>query len=426
LVFPGLRGDAPLSRTSEVPPRAAILARDERTIVAGPAYAREPRLDGVGASIAGQLGPAPTEPERRRLYARGFERSTPVGLSGLERLLERQVAGTPGGVLMAGSRVLASREPRAAEAVRTTIDPGVQAAAVTALAGRLGGVAALDARTAEVRALAGLAFSAPQPPGSTFKIITATAALEHGLARPDTRFPVETRAVIDGVELENANGEACGGTLSESFAHSCNSVFAPLGIRVGAERLVQTAERYGFNERPRLAGARPSTLPAPEAIGGPLAVGSTAIGQGKVLATPLALAGVAHTVATGGVRRDPTVVAGEPTRARRVTSERVADSLERMMMRVVQDGTGHRASLHPVRVAGKTGTAELEDTTDGDPLGDVNEPPGYDTDAWFTAYAPVRDPELAVAVMLVRNGAGGDTAAPAARIVLQAGLDDRD
>jgi penicillin-binding protein A len=422
LVFPGLRRGVTLTRTNDIPPRAAILTRDGRTIVDGPAGARRAGLDGVGASIAGQVGPAPTERERRRRYALGFAPGTPVGVSGLERILESRVAGRPGGVLMAGSRVIASSEPRRAEPVRTTIDARVQAAAVTALAGRLGGVAALDARTAEVRALAGLAFSAPQPPGSTFKIVTATSALELGLARPRTRFPVETRAVIDGVELQNANGELCGGTFVDAFAHSCNSVFAPLGVRIGAERLVEAAERYGFNETPRLAGAKPSTLPAPEAMGGPLAVGSTAIGQGKVLATPLAMAVIAHTVASGGVRREPAVVTGGGSRARRVTSERIAASLERMMVRVVQEGTGRRASLHPVRVAGKTGTAELEDTTDGDPLGDVNEPPGWDTDAWFTAYAPIREPKLAVAVLLVRNGAGGDTAAPAARLVLRAGL----
>ena len=147
--------------------------------------------------------------------------------------------------------------------VRTTIDSELQQAAVTALAGRLGGVAALDARTAEVRALAGIAFSAPQPPGSTFKIVTTTAALEQRLVKKADQFPVETHAVIDGVELENANGESCGGSFKDSFAHSCNSVFAPLGVEVGARRLVDAAERYGWNARPTIVGEMPSTLPRP-------------------------------------------------------------------------------------------------------------------------------------------------------------------
>jgi cell division protein FtsI/penicillin-binding protein 2 len=324
--------------------------------------------------------------------------------------------------------VLASTRPKPAKAVRTTIDLDVQQAAVTALAGRYGGVAALDPRTAQVRALAGIAFSGPQPPGSTFKIVTTTAALDAGLVKTTTQFPVQTKTVIDGVDLENANGESCGGTLAQAFAHSCNSVFAPLGVRVGARQLVAAAERYGWNEPPPLAGALPSTIPDAIEISSPLAVGSTAIGQGKVLATPLQMASVAQTIAAGGVRTVPTIFPGERRRRVRVTSRSVAHRLEQMMIGVVAYGTGTSASLAPVKVAGKTGTAELTTTVkrDGEaqPLeeGVDAKPPGYDTDAWFTAYAPVRSPKIAVCVLIVHGGAGGSTAAPAARGVLQAGL----
>jgi cell division protein FtsI/penicillin-binding protein 2 len=289
-------------------------------------------------------------------------------------------------------------------------------------------VAALDPRTAEVRALAGIAFSGPQPPGSTFKIITTAAALDAGLVTPSTKFPVETKAVIDGVDLENANAESCGGSFTDAFAHSCNSVFAPLGVRVGAKRLVATAERFGFNEKPSLAGALPSTIPPAEEIASPLAVGSTAIGQGEVLATPLELASVAQTIAANGVRTMPSIVRGEHGRRKRVVSPRIARQLERMMIGVVAYGTGTAASLVPVKVAGKTGTAELtttvKDEGEAPPLeeGVDAKPPGYDTDAWFTAYAPVRRPKLVVCTLFVHGGAGGTTAAPAAREVLRAGL----
>ena len=104
------------------------------------------------------------------------------------------------------------------------------------------------------------------------------------------------------MDLQNANGEYCGGTLAQSFARSCNSVFAPLGVKVGAAKLVASAERYGFNEQPSIPGALPSTIPAANQIGSPLALGSTAIGQGQVLATPLELASVAQTIASHGVR----------------------------------------------------------------------------------------------------------------------------
>jgi hypothetical protein len=421
--FPGVPEGATLTRRTQAPPRARIAARGGRVIAAGPAQARSSPLGATGEAIAGAVGAPTTPAEQRSLDERGFPPGSAIGLNGLERALEPRVAGTPGGTLSAGGRTLASTQPRGAGTVRTTIALDIQEAAVTALGGRFGGIAALDPRTGEVRALAGIAFSAPQPPGSTFKIVTAAAALEHSVVKPSDRFPVETKAVIDGVDLENANGESCGGTLVQSFAHSCNSVFAPLGVRLGAERLVEAAERFGFNRQPELAGARASTIPPASEIDTPLAVGATAIGQGRVLATPLQLAEAAQVVAAGGIRHEPTLLpVEERPDGERVIPAEVARELERMMIAVVRDGTGTAASLPSVRVAGKTGTAELEDTTDDEGAPEEADP-GADTDAWFTAYAPVRRPRIAVAVMFVRAGAGGETAAPAARIVLQAAVD---
>jgi cell division protein FtsI/penicillin-binding protein 2 len=342
---------------------------------------------------------------------------------GLERVFEEQVAGRAGGELLAGSRVLARSQPRPGRDVRTTIDVAVQEAADVALAGRLGGVAALDPRTGEVLGLAGIAFSAPQPPGSTFKIVTATAALETGKVKPSDEFPVETAATIDGVELENANGESCGGDFANSFAHSCNSVFAPLGVEVGAKELVAVAERYGWNEEPGIPGALPSTIPSAAEIVSPLELGSTAIGQFRTLATTLQMASVAQTVANGGVRMRPTLAPRSAAAAgERVTSAAVAKTLERLMVGVVEFGTGTLAHVDGVKVAGKTGTAELGDTRGDDPEALARSGDPSNTDAWFTAYAPAGKPRVVVAVMLVRNGAGGATAAPAAQGVLVAGL----
>ena len=290
------------------------------------------------------------------------------------------------------------------------------------LAGRLGGVAALDPRTGEVRALAGIAFSAPQPPGSTFKIVTTAAALERGLVKPTTEFPVETYALVDGVELENANGESCGGTFRNSFAHSCNSVFGPLGVEVTAEGLVDAAERFGWNAPATIPGEVPSTLPMANDIDTPLEVASTAIGQFETLATPLQLASVAQTIAMRGVRHVPTLSPRRRPRGIRVTRPRIARTIGSLMVDVVDYGTGTAAALPGVRVAGKTGTAELEDTRDPE-TGETLPPDPTNTDAWFTAFAPAGRPQIAVAVMLVRAGAGGETAAPAARVVLDAAID---
>jgi penicillin-binding protein A len=421
LAFPGLRRGEALARESKPPERAALLSRDGRVLAEGPADARSSPLEAIAGSIAGTLQPEETAAERRALFARGFPRNWPTGQNGLEQAFEHRVAGRPGGRLFAGDRVLAQAPPRAAPPVRTTIDPRLQEAAVTALAGRFGGIAALDPRNGEIRALAGLAFSAPQPPGSTFKIVSTTAALEQGLVKPSTEFPVETAAVIDGVELENANGESCGGSFRNSFAHSCNSVFAPLGVKVGSEALVETSERFGWNQRPTVAGEVPSTLPPSNEIETPLEVAATAIGQFQTLATPLVMASVAQTIASGGVRYLPTLALGERTERVRVTSRGTARTIESLMVDVVDYGTGTAAALPGVKVAGKTGTAELEDTRDPE-TGETAPSDPSNTDAWFTAYAPAAHPQLAVAVMLVRAGAGGATAAPAARVVLEAAL----
>jgi peptidoglycan glycosyltransferase len=421
LAFPGLRPGEALARESEPPRRAALLSRNGKVLAEGPADARSSPLEAIAGSIAGTLMPEETAAERRALWARGFPRDWPTGQNGLEHAFEERLAGRPGGRLLAGDRVLAQSRAREAAPVRTTIDTRLQEAAVTALAGRFGGIAALDPRNGEIRALAGLAFSAPQPPGSTFKIVTATAALEQDLVKPSTEFPVETFALIDGVELQNANGESCGGTFRNSFAHSCNSVFGPLGVEVGSEALVEASERYGWNQPPTVAGEVPSTLPPPNDIQTPLEVASTAIGQFRTLATPLVMASVAQTIAAGGVRHLPTLALGERTERVRVTSRRIARTIGSLMVDVVDYGTGTAAALPGVKVAGKTGTAELEDTRDPE-TGETAASDPSNTDAWFTAYAPAARPELAVAVMLVRAGSGGGTAAPAARVVLDAAL----
>jgi cell division protein FtsI/penicillin-binding protein 2 len=426
LVYPGLRRGEKLRRETELPPRATIQARDGTAIAKGPDRLSD--LGPLASEIAGRIGPAP--PERAaELEARGVPPGAPVGLTGLERQFDQRLSGTPGGTLFAGGRVLARKSPKPGNSVRTTIDPKIQRAAVEALAGRYGGIAVVRPGNGEVLALAGIAQSAPQPPGSTFKIITLAAALEAKVVKRSAKFAIQDRTEIEGVEIQNANGEFCGGSLRDSFAHSCNSVFAPLGAELGAERLVAAAERFGFNEEPGLAGAAPSTIPAAAEIGDDLAVGSSAIGQGKVLTTPLHLALVAATIGADGMRPHPTLLKGADPRRVRATRAWVAKTIKSYMRTVVTDGTGGAAAVPGVKVAGKTGTAELRTTVREEPPPEVTDPAQpppeedpTDTDAWFAAFAPVETPRVAVAVLLVGQGAGGDTAAPAAGQVLKAAL----
>jgi cell division protein FtsI/penicillin-binding protein 2 len=438
LVYPGLKPDEHLTRRTRTPKRAAILAADGTPLAEGPAYARSSPLGTAASAIAGEVG-TPKGKLATSLEARGFPKGSLTGLSGLELAFDSRLAGHPGGQLLAGGghggpRIIATTEPKAGEDVKTTIDPDLQRAAVTALGGTYGGVAVLDAQSGSVLALSGIAFSAPQPPGSTFKIITTTAALDAGMVHLSDTFPIATSATVDGREVANANNEACGGTFVQAFAESCNSVFVPLGPKIGSDRLVDTAERYGFNSQPSLydvdatAATDPPAPTIPKSIPTDLDLGVSAIGQGEVQATPLEMASVAQTIANGGVR-EPTNIVKEPSlqsdaKAVRVTSKQTAATIRGLMIRVVTEGTGTAAALPDVQVAGKTGTAELgpkplEPGQEAKP----GETAPQEVDAWFTSFAPASDPKIVVAVMVVNaNGAGGEIAAPIAREVLAAGV----
>ncbi len=496
LAFPGLRPGEVLSRRTALPPRATLEARNGSVLAEGPASAAGQRNSSLGAAadaVVGEVGPIPAG-SRQALEAQGVPGNAIVGVSGLELEEDERLRGTPGGELLAVSaptgrspsegtsaagtpaagpstadtttsatttgttatgaatagdeRVLASVPPHAGSTVRTTISPALQSAAVSALGGQYGGVVALEPASGQVEAVAGIALEALQPPGSTFKMVTVSGVLQAGIATPRSTFADATEATLDGVELHNANGEECGGTLVEAFAVSCNSVFAPLGVKLGPARLVATAERFGFNHPPGIAGAAESTLPPAAEIQGELAVGSTAIGQDKVLASPLEMATVAATIADGGRRPTPGLVftpGGGSRPTVRAVSAATARTVRGMMIEVVRYGTGTAAAIPGVVVAGKTGTAELgspsscstsdseqkpaegeEHTSKEHPseasscATEQNNP--QNTDAWFAAFAPAGHPKIVVGVLMVRDGAGGATAAPVARQVIEAAL----
>ena len=424
LLFPGVRAGEKVHRIITLPPRGTLRASDGTPLAQGPDRASP--IPDVAGQIVGRVGPIPAD-LKASYAARGYPTHAEVGLDGLELVFQDLLAGKAGGRLLAGHRTLASATPVAATPVKTTISPGMERAAVAARGGQYGGMVVMNPRTGALLALAGIAYSALQPPGSTMKIITATGALQAHIAKLNTVFPYATSAVIEGYTLQNANGEDCGGTLINSFAVSCNSVFAPLGAKLGGAKLVAMAERFGFNQPSSIPGAAESTIPSANAIGDDLAVGSSAIGQGLVQTTPLEMTDVAATIAMGGRRPIPTLLAHQRPRFVRVTSAGVAHQVQQMMEAVVQYGTGTAAQISGVKVAGKTGTAELKNTTP---------PPGQtgtgttqtgtsnprNTDAWFVGYAPVGAPRIVAGALFPNQGAGGATAAPAVRQVLVAGL----
>ena len=387
LRLPGLRPGEELRRIEREPPqRGEVLTEDGSQLADDPS----------GAGIAGEPGVD----------------DSPA--TGLERIYDDRLAGHSALQLRFGDRVIRKVASERGRDVHSTIDLDLTRVAESALAGRVGGVAVVRPSDGAVLALAGLAVSAPQPPGSTYKIITLSGALEAGVTDTSDSFPVETYATLSGVKLYNASGESCGGTLAFSFAHSCNSVFAPMGAELGAKRLVAVSEKFGFNRLPKqIPAIKPSRIARD--LQDDLAVGAAAIGQDRDLATPLQMATVGATIANDGRRMEPRLVREEPERGKRVVSSQTADIVTDLMIGVVTGGTGTAAALPGVTVAGKTGTAELVPTQGGaiDP---------ENTDAWFVAFAPAEDPQIAVAVMLVRAGQGGTTAAPVARAVLDAAL----
>ena len=436
LTFPTLRNGEVLSSSTRLPERAPIRSRDGVALAEGPGLARSSPLGGAAIDVAGTVG-MPDAGRQQELTELGLPVDTPVGLSGLERAYNTELTGTPGGVLTATrdgqSRVLASADPQRGPALKTTIDSELQLAAVGALAGRSGGIIALDTRSGAIRALAGQAYSAPQPPGSTFKVLTAAAAFEQRLIKLDDYYEPVTGVNVGGRFIRNAHGESCGGDFRQVFAKSCNSAFLPLGPELGSDGLVEISERFGFNSTPQLFNESATALidppksTIPTEITNEEELGVSAIGQGRVLATPLQMASVAQTIANDGIRMPTPIVqtaAQRPdAKPTRVMPKRIANLLGDLMVGVVAGGTGSSGAIAEAQVAGKTGTAELGPKPDQSHLEPGDEPEQM-VNAWFIAYAPAKQPRLAVAVMLVNADAdGGTVAAPAAAQVLAAGID---
>lgn len=365
--------------------------------------------------------------------------------------------------------LLAGRQ-RVGDNVVTTIRPGVQAAARAALDDRVGAVVALDPTTGEVLALWSsptydpnvlashdpavvreaweqltahpenpLRSNATQevyPPGSTFKIVTAAAALENGVVTPESRFPDPVRLELPqtaSASIGNFGGGTCNGgepiDLRQAFAVSCNTTFAQLGLDLRAERLVAQAEAFGLNtysefQLPLEESRIPKELDQPSTA-------QSAIGQRDVRVTPLQVAMISAAVANDGVLMRPRVVREVQDFAGRIIAQyppepldlpgsaqpisaQTAETLTQLMTGVVENGSGRAAAIPGVTVAGKTGTAQT---------GEDRAPT-----VWFTGFAPAEAPRVAVAVVVEEGGGvgdeatGGQVAAPIARAVIEAAL----
>jgi len=435
--------------------------------------------DGTTVLASSRKSPGDLRFQRRyphgELYAHetGFY-SFVFGRTELEQAFNDFLAGDAPELLQQTLTDLILGRPKQGATIVTTLVPEIQEAAAAAAAAEAGDVAiaAIDPATGDVLALVSeptydpnlLASQDPKvvrdswevlnedpdkpllsrasdelfPPGSTFKLVTASAALENGFG-PDSLWPNpnELDLPLTDATIENFGGSTCSGgsqiTLADALRQSCNVVFGEVGLELGADALAEQAREYGFTAEPGedlVPFDIPWTsgvFPAPETFAErEPAVAISAIGQQDVAANPLQMALVAAAIGNGGVEMQPRLV----TEARDPTGQVIAEfapqefsqplsaanaaALTQMMVGVVQSGTGTAAQIPGVTVAGKTGTAQHGE--------------GANPHAWFVSFAPAEAPEVAVAVIVLDGGSlsseatGGQLAAPIARAVLEAAL----
>ena len=396
--------------------------------------------------------------------ATGYFSSVGYGSTGIEAAQENVLDGQSQTLLGQRLRNLLTGEKRQGGGVELTLRASMQEAAAAALGDRKGAVVALDAKTGAILAL----YSSPSfdpnalasrdagevqdayatldadpknpmlnrtiseryAPGSTFKVLTAIALIENGIANPDTRMdsPVSTTLPGTNTEVSNIESSTCGDgkpTLTEAFARSCNTTFVLASEKLTTQQLTDVTKRFGFGHEQEIPlTVIPSVFPS-DADSAQLAMSS--IGQYTVQATPMQMAQVAQTIANGGQMMSPylikqivdadnqTIRKTKATEAGRPISADTASKVTGMMQAVVSQpyGSGTPMALPNVSVAAKTGTAE---TGDGDRA-----------NALAIGFAPADNPQIAFAVIVEGDETnptphGGDVAGPVAKAVLEAGL----
>ena len=375
-------------------------------------HVRTPLTPGLGY-VVGSVGPV-TAQQLQQLGA-PYTAQSVVGQTGLELADQKQLAGQPGATVTAvnaAGDVLAAvaRIPaKPGTPVRTSIDPVVQRAAQTALAGvgKDAALVAVNAGTGQVLASVSvpgssgfnLALDGSFPPGSSFKVLTSTALIEHGL-RPSSPATCPSQLTVDGEVFHNAEGTAPVSNLLHAFAESCNTAFIGLATsHLRAADFTRTATLYRLGITPRLGlPAFGGSVPAPA---NEADLAATTIGQGLVLVSPLDMAMVAAAVDSGQVRAARLVVgaADDSVRPKPLPAPVIAD-LHEMMAQVVATGTASGKGL-PAGTYAKTGTAQYGH---GNPL---------PTDAWLIGFNNhVYGCDVAFAMVTVDGGEGGPTDGP--------------
>lgn len=412
----------------------------------------------LARSVKGAQGTFSRSYPTRRQFAHAVGYSyVDLGQAGLERYRSPELSGQNSTGVQSILDELRGRR-RQGDSVVTTLRPAAQRAAIAALGEHEGAVVALQPRTGAVEVMASTPSFNPNAlreprayealardttgtplvnratqfgyaPGSTFKVVTATAAIDSGAFTPLSTVSGRDNVVVSGVPLKNDHDESFGDiTLTEGLVKSVNTVYAQVAERVGRATLARYMARFGFDRKPRLDYPAEQMSSSGEYLGQHLLaptssrvdLGRMGIGQDRLQVTPLQMAEVAAAVANQGTLMRPhltdeivdpdgrVVQRIEPTVQSAVLKPSTAAAVTAMMEAVVTEGTGTAAQIPGVQVAGKTGTAETQ-------LGQTI------NNAWFIAFAPARNPTVAVAVTLRGvPGFGGAFAAPVARQVMEA------
>ncbi|KIH76831.1 peptidoglycan glycosyltransferase [Geoalkalibacter ferrihydriticus] len=437
----------------------------------------------AAAHIFGYLGEV-TERDLARLQGLGYRPGDFVGKTGMEQTLEDYLRGAAGqrlvevDVLGKELRVLQVQDPVPGNKVYLTLKRDVQLAAERALRGHAGSAVALDVRTGEVLALASVpsfnpalfargitgtewiellqnprhplqnkAIKGQYPPASTFKIVTALAALRAGVATPNTQVTCSGSFTLGNHVFRCWKRTGHGVTdMRKAMRESCDIWFYKVGLDLGIERLAEMGQEFGLGQSLgfELAGEKQGLMPTRawkrQRMGQPWYDGETviaAIGQGFVLTTPLQLAVMTAAVANGGALLQPQIVKrvegwdGQVFREAQPEVIRQIDfgdgnlaAVRRSLDAAVNEpqATGRASRIEGVRVAGKTGTAQVVRLRDDKDKIVRETPYRFRDHALFVAYAPADDPEIAVAVVVEHGQSGGATAAPIARAMIEAYL----
>ncbi|WP_336206620.1 penicillin-binding transpeptidase domain-containing protein [Nonomuraea sp. LPB2021202275-12-8] len=392
-LHPSLTSAAPFALKAGWPDRAEITDASGDRIDSG-------AVGGSVQQLVGYLDKA-TKKDVQKLGT-AYKVGQAVGRGGLQETFQKRLAGTPTTEIQAGGKTLETIEGTDGESLRTTLDPRVQAAAVAAVkdVDKPTSLVAIKASKGEILAVVNnrggfnRALDGRYAPGSTFKAVTAIGLLAEGIS-PKQTVTCPQYATVGGLKIRNSEKAEYGSlSFQDSFAHSCNTTFAPLAKQhLGADKLLSTAETVGFNQ-PLTIGVPATKASFPKAESD-AELAAESFGQGRITASPLSMASVAAAIADG-TWRPPTLV---PDHDHKATEQElpsdVVPQLHAMMSAVVTKGTAKAAGL-PAGTRGKTGTAEY------------GTGPKLDSHAWFIGFKD----DVAFAVVVEGGGGGGKVAAP--------------